>query len=748
VKKILSFILVFSIILSVAGIVCFAEDTLQKPSVVAPIEEDESFYPVEYVEVASNSESILYADMKYGFFALQNRETGHIWYSTPNDVATDTTTKGADKWNLRSHLTVNYIYEEDILSAVAVSSTNSQQGCVENGSVNVKTIADGIRVEYNFGDIGVMIPVEYVIKGASLIAKIDVAKIDEGKKALITDINLLPAFGAGNSSTDGQLFVPDGCGALIDFNNGVVNQTYEKKIYGDDLIVIPELDRTVDEEIRLPVFATMVENNALMGVVTAGDGSASIKALNGHETRAYNAISSVFNVRSLENLVMFETKGRRVIGRLTSLPKEVDTYEVRYTMLSGDKADYVGVAECYRNYLIEEKGLKKSTAKPSLSLELYGAIDVKAAFLGFEYSKIKALTTFSQAEKIVKSITEKTDAPVAVRYLGFSNYGLLNKKTPTNANAMSSLGGNKGFKSLQKLLDEQDSVLYADFDIVRYRKGSKNKAVKDVFNQPVEHTERLRSVYATKLDLDPVMLLAPDKLYGAANKILKAADKKDISAISLSTLGNMIYSNSSEKARFHRYSFPSEAEKIFAAYKKAGINLSVEGGNAYALPYVSRVYNSPTVSSGYNIFNKEIPFYQIVLHGYVALTTTPMAQSIESNTNLLQTVESGSEFLYGGMYRESSEVTNTRYDHLYATEYTLWIDKAIENINRYYPTLKAIADSVITDHYEYLPDVMVTEYGEGSTKIVVNYTNEDVVFDGQTVKAQDYEVLEYVGGGN
>ena len=32
-------------------------------------------------------------------------------------------------------------------------------------------------------------------------------------------------------------------------------------------------------------------------------------------------------------------------------------------------------------------------------------------------------------------------------------------------------------------------------------------------------------------------------------------------------------------------------------------------------------------------------------------------------------------------------------------------------------------------------------------KLRKNYTDEDVVFDGQTVKAQDYEVLEYVGGG-
>ena len=738
-KKVISIILSIALLLSAIGIISYAETLLPEPIV---INTDGVEGKIEYVEVSSNKDSVLYADMKYGYFALQSKETGHIWYSVPVDVDSDEKTKGADKWNVRSQLVVSYIYDEDVMSAAGTTTTNSHQACVEKGDIKVSKVDDGVRVEYQFGDIKTIIPVIYKLTDKGFIAQIDLKGIKEPKDCYITDINLLPSFGAGGVDAEGQLLIPDGSGALINFNNGAETPAYLEKIYGDDLIVIPDLDSSVKETIRLPVFATITENNVLMGTVIKGDGSASIKATNGNSTRTYNSVSTVANLRSLEKLIMFKTSTRRDIGRLTKLPENAD-YEVRYNLLTNDKANYVGVAEKYREYLINEKGLKKQSVEPSLSLEFYGAIDTKAAFLGFEYSKLTALTKFSEAQTILEKLSKKIDAPIATRYLGYNNYGLLNDKTPTKATALSVLGGDKAFKKLQSSVKGKD-VLYSDVDFIRMRRGSSGNTVKDSFNQKVEHTERLRSVFSTKLGLDPYKLLTPQFLDDYAAKYLKSVQSKGIQAVSMATLGNMIYSNSAQKASFHRYDFPKMAETILSQYKKAGIKLTVEGGNAYTLPYVDRVYNSPTLCSGYDIFDSEIPFYQIVLHGYVAMTSAPAAQAVEKKLNTLKTVESGIEFLYGGMYKQSSLVTGTRYDHLYATEYTLWLDEAVKNVNRYYPTLKQLKNGVIIDHYELAEDVMITVFDNG-IKIITNYTDKAYSFDGVTVKANDYFVVK---GGN
>ncbi|MBQ9964447.1 MAG: hypothetical protein IJP14_04925 [Clostridia bacterium] len=706
-------------------------------------EETEEAYRIRYEQVASNDESILYADMQKGFFALQNKASGDIWYSTPNDSLLDKISGGSDKWTVRSQLTIGFLYKEDVVTADSASKANSQLGCVEmDGGIQVQKLGDGIRVTYHFVEIGITIPVEYRLQGASLSATIDVANIDEGDECLLTEINLLPAFGAGNWQTEGQLLVPDGSGALIDFNNGVECLPYEQMVYGKDQLNFVDIDSSVTEEIRLPVFATLMPNKALMGVITQGDGSASIRALNGNEDRGYNAVSSIFKMRALDILSMFKnTSNRRDLARLSGDTEQITTYQVVYTPLTGADANYVGVANVYRQYLVDEKGLSKQAATPGLALNMLGSIDVKAAFLGIEYSKQQSLTTFEQAQAILSALKERGVDSLSVRYQGWSNYGLLNKKVPTKAKALSNLGGKKALNILNAYATDNAIALYPDVDFLRFRSGSKKQSIKTAFNEVVYHTERMRSVFATKLELTPYRFLTPQNLKTVTDRYLKSYSGTGISAISLGTLGEYAYSNHSQHDGFHRYDYPETVAAVLQNYRDSGLALSVEGANAFAAVYAARIYNTPTLTSGYDMFDHEIPFYQIVFHGYTTMTAMPMAQTTEAAVNFLKAVESGSELLFDSMYESSALLTGTRYDHLYATQYTLWMDQAVELYTRYQPLLKTIYDQTIVAHTELASDVMQTTY-ENGVSVIVNYSNVDYVSDSLTVKPLDYAVQE------
>ncbi len=723
-----------------------ATDGVDLPAELVQIgldEETDEEYIIRYEPVASNDNSILYADMQKGFFALQNKTSGDIWYSTPNDSLLDEISGGADKWTVRSQLVIGYLYKEDVVTASAASRANSQLACVEaDGGIEVKKLDDGIRVTYHFVELGITIPVEYRLQDASLSATIDVANIDEGEECLLTEINLLPAFGAGNWQTEGQLLVPDGCGALIDFNNGVNCLPYEQLVYGKDQLTVIDIDPSVTEEIRLPVFATLMANKALMGVITQGDGSASIRALNGNEERGYNAVSSIFKMRTLDILSMFKnTSNRRDLARLSGHTESIETYQVVYTPLSGEHADYVGVADVYRQYLVDQKGLSKQAATPGLAVNMLGSIDVKAAFLGIEYSKQQSLTTFAQAQSILSTLKEKGVDSFSVRYQGWSNYGLLNKKLPTKAKPLSNLGGKKALKALNTYLADNSIAMYPDVDFLRFRSGSKKQSIKTSFNEIVYHTERMRSVFATKLDLVPYRFLTPQNLKAVSDRYLKSLDNTDFKAISLGTLGEYAYANHSQHDGFHRYFYPETVAAVLKEYRNAGLSVSVEGANAFAAVYASRIYNTPTQTSGYDMFDYEIPFYQIVFHGYTSMTVTPMAQATEATVNFLKAVESGSELLFDCMHEASSVVTGTRYDHLYATQYTLWVDQAVRLYERYQPLLQSIYDQVIVSHTELAKDVMQTTYANGIS-VIVNYSNTDYVSGDLTVKSLDYAMQE------
>lgn len=224
--------------------------------------------------------------------------------------------------------------------------------------------------------------------------------------------------------------------------------------------------------------------------------------------------------------MMFKRQtNRRSIGRLTENLDGVDTYEVLYTPIRGEALSYVHIANAYRDYLVAEKNLTARPQTPSLAVDLYGSMDVKAAFLGIEYSKQQSLTTFAQAQEILDALTEKGAGALAVRYLGWSRDGLLNKSLPSKAKPLSNLGGAKGFEALKAYIGSGANALYPDVDFMQYRSGRDRDAVKTSFNEVSYHTERLRSVFSARLGLTPIRLLTPQNLAPAAQKYLASYKK-------------------------------------------------------------------------------------------------------------------------------------------------------------------------------------------------------------------------------
>lgn len=50
-----------------------------------------------------------------------------------------------------------------------------------------------------------------------------------------------------------------------------------------------------------------------------------------------------------------------------------------------------------------------------------------------------------------------------------------------------------------------------------------------------------------------------------------------------------------------------------------GNGILADSANAYALPYVSHITNVPLSSSHFDVFDEDIPFYQLVMHGVIRI---------------------------------------------------------------------------------------------------------------------------------
>ena len=180
------------------------------------------------------------------------------------------------------------------------------------------------------------------------------------------------------------MFIPDGSGALVNMNNGRKNipqQPYSAPVYGNykerNATTVNGSDNEylyASDRYMLPVFGTVKDDgHALMGVVKD---NASVSYINvivsGYES-CYNKVYPSFLNRIVQDVARVTTQ-QPIDKELRDTSKN---YSVKYYCLSGDDADYVGMAKRYRQYLIDEEGMVKSNdyREGALLLDMYAGVE-------------------------------------------------------------------------------------------------------------------------------------------------------------------------------------------------------------------------------------------------------------------------------------------------------------------------------------------------------------------------------------
>lgn len=699
-----------------------------------------------YQKAAENENSVLYADLRNGYFALKNKISGKVWYSVPNDMLTDEITTGAKRSEIFSQIVLNYVFADGQYEITGAQHADSYTSCVmSQGGISAKILDNGLRVTYNFEDIGVVLPVEYTLEKDYLAVTIVREQIKISDECILMGINVLPSFGAGNSQDEGWLFVPDGSGAVVKFNNGIkTSNKYDKYVYCDELAVPKETSSVHEENILLPVFATSVGSDTLTGIITSGDAAASITYFNGNSDCAYNCISSTVNFLNFaqrQNIIKNKTS-----SKISGADYNLDNYQVRYYMASGEKADIAGIASEYRDYLEKEKGFSSSAAEPTFNLSLYGFIETRASFLGIPYTKHKVLTTVGQATSILDELSEKGVDSVTVKYIGWSNSGVDNKKIPSSAKVSGKIGSISDFQSLAQRIADSGGTLYPEVDLLRYTEsGNGVLKTRDSIKTPFQVISAMNSYLPSNFEVNTkassFCLLTPKKISKYSGNYLKSYRTLDLKAISLSTIGQLTYSDFSNKNSFNRAGLPDIYDEILSEYRKAGITTAFTNANAYTFAYADRVFEAPVQSSGFDSFDYDVPFYQMVLHGKVNMTSPAIIQSANPLSVYLKSVEYGMELLYNGIYADSSALTGTAFDYLYSSDYGLWIDDAAEKYAEYSPLQKLIYNSEIISNTKIAEGVKKTVYQNGVT-VYVNYNDETVTAENIKIEPQSFAYRE------
>nr|WP_237391788.1 DUF5696 domain-containing protein [Paenibacillus dendrobii] len=627
----------------------------------------------------------------------------------------------------------DYVAEElsAVLETAGYTAADAAQDNKENGAG--ETVASE-EAEFT-------IPIVYALDGGNLVVSVPAKELKATKAYPIASLQVLKFFGAADAGKKGYLFVPDGSGALIHLNNKKLDaEGYNLPVYGNDGTFDVKERIQTNETTRLPVFGLKQGDHAMIGIIEDGDAGASISADVSGRNDSYNTVSSKFQVTAMDYYTLSSgTKSSAVPMFQTG--KYQGDLQVRYAFLSGDAADYSGMAAAYRSYLADKYKLKPLTASKDAPfiLELAGAFRKQKSLLGIPYQRAEALTTFGEAEMIVGKLKDAGIQAIDLRLTGWFNGGIRHS-SPDDVAIAGVLGGQKGFLHLADYLKQNGYGFYPDAAFLEKYKNSAGAAT--LLDRSKAEVYQYNPVtYAKDTAKFSHYVLSPRQLPKQVDGFLKDYTKLGVAGLSLRDLGKEVNSDFDPGHPVSRQdSLAASVQELMLLKDKTG-PLMIDGGNAYSLPYAGLVVNAPERSSRLNIIDEEIPFYQIVLHGYADIAGAPynMNELQSPRASMLKSLETGSAVYYQWFASDASKVKDTDYNGLYALNYRDGLDEAVKLYREANPILTQVRNQVITAHKELAPGVVRTTYQNGLS-ITINYNQTAVAVDGLQLQPQSYHV--------
>ncbi|MBQ6695674.1 MAG: hypothetical protein IJN16_03125 [Lachnospiraceae bacterium] len=588
--------------------------------------------------------------------------------------------------------------------------------------------------------------VVYRLDGDDFVVEVPYNEIEYAKDYPVYYLSLLPYFGAGTAQENGFLFVPEGGGALIHFNNGKVKQnSYYANVYGWDMAI--DRDAIVHEtETYYNVFGLAKEGASYICIMEEGAPYAAIQADISGRSHTYNYVNSVYTIAHREQYDVSETTTGDMYVYEPQLPQDEKLVQ-RYCFLDSDS--YVDMANEYHDYLTGKYGqylTKNDDSEAPAAVEIVGAVDKVKQILGVPVSRPLELTTYKEAEVIITDLQGAGMKNMSVKMTGWMNGGV-QQKMLDKVKLISDLGSKKDLKNLTATATNLGIPVYFN-GITDYAMDSDlfdgffvyTDAARFVSKEKAEMYQYSTTTYAKRDDLDVFYLLKAPIILQMAENLQKAATSYG-GNVAFENIGDDLSADYYRKDPYSRQKVMLNQAELLKKMQDAGTEVMINAGNDYAIPYADMVTNMDLFGAEYTIIDKKIPFYQLALHGYVNYTGEPLNMTQDYEDELLKSAEYGAGLSFTFMDETAFTLQNTLYTQYFGSDYAASKDKMLEIYTRYNQELGHVFNQRMTGHEFVANGVTVTTYEDG-TKVYVNYTYDDVkAKDGTLVTARDYVVV-------
>lgn len=621
------------------------------------------------------------------------------------------------------------------------------------------TEEDYIREMENSGvdgavPISFIIPLEYRLDGDAVDVSVPMSAVEENGGGSIFRIQLLRYFGAAGIDEDGYMLVPNGSGSLIYFNNGKTTvENYSEYVYGIDPLAAEYTVRENTENVKMALFGIFREDSSVFATIEDGASFAYLSAGVSGKINEYNYVYPTFVLRGNDKLSMFGTTGNEADIPIVETNFYDANLTVKYTMLTDENAGYAGAANYYRNRLVDEGVL---TAKESDSedikfyYDILGGVGMTEFILGSQHQGMYAMTTFDEAEEISNDLATQGITNQVMNFQGWMNRGYYHDVVD-KIKVPHKLGGKSGLEDLSQTVAANGGTFYADvaFQQVtsiskRYSEGNETSRYYGagyVAELGLVNPATLRKTSGLGYDENHYYLVSPKFLVRYADKFSSKITKYDISGISLRDLGSELHSDKKRTNIINREEALDVVNASLAQMEETNKNIMINSGNDYSFAYADDMINVPLTDNDYYIVDETVPFYEMLLHGYVDYSGSVinLSDTYDKTDIVLNLVETGASPHFMFSYENSSEIKNTALNRFYSTTYANWKDDAAAIYEQVNEALKNVNGAYITNHQILDDNLRAVTYSNGVT-IYINSGTEEQTVDGVKVPARSFGI--------
>lgn len=626
------------------------------------------------VVAAQNDNYELKWDSETCLVSISDKQSGRVYSSIPTESSDDSEFGDSSDSILKMK---SPIMIDCVRSETYEIKTGYAAECIENGDFSVSMIENGIRVTYIFDELKVSVPVKYLLFDDGIKIEVEPSKIaEDGNEYFLHTVAIAPFMcHSKNMTDDSYLFFPSGSGVIINMNSERdVSVNYISEIYGRDRMSdIPTwCDETNTADVKMPVFGSVRGDDGIFAIIDSGSEAGSICLDAYNKSIGYSSVYPEFAIRG-ETSVSNKFLSSSVNSIKYSDYYTLEPISVLYYPLSSENASYNKMADIYKDYLADKGMEKREKNDNALSLKILGGAMIDSSTLGMPKRKMFTTTSLNDAKGIVTDLTKSLSENINVDLVGYGKTGLQIGQICGGFTVAGSLGGKKALKSIYADMGKTGNNVFFDMDPVSIAKSGKGFSTSDVAVNTTRQRAGDNSYHLSTKNRNKFLCyyISRSLLSKTVEKSIKTLKNSGVKGVALDALTQYSYSDYNDQKYYSKGRMGKDVSNALSNYRKNGISVLSNSANVYAATESDLILDVPIYSSRMDFFGEEIPFYQMVMHGFVPMSSPSLNLSNNSREVLLKSAESGIGISYtviknftGELRNEFDFYENTCYDDL------------------------------------------------------------------------------------